>query len=88
MVQIIRPKVIVALGGPATKWLLRTSVGITRLRGQWGDYADGALSVPVMPTFHTAYLLRRYTLETRTQVWSDMQAVVARLQEDVTAPAR
>ena len=67
---------------------LTNVLGNSRLRGQWGKYADGALSVPVMPTFHTAYLLRRYTLETRTQVWSDMQAVVARLHEDVTAPAR
>jgi DNA polymerase len=80
-IRIIRPTVIVGLGGPAVKWLLRTSEGITRLRGTWGVYFDGALSVAVMPTFHPAYLLRNYTLETRSRVWSDMQAVMARLEK-------
>ena len=79
-IRIIRPTVIVGLGGPAVKWLLRTSEGITRLRGTWGVYSDGALSVAVMPTFHPAYLLRNYTLETRGRVWSDMQSVMARLE--------
>jgi DNA polymerase len=78
-IRIIRPSVIVGLGGPAVKWLLRTTEGITRLRGTWGVYFDGALSFDVMPTFHPAYLLRNYTLETRQRVWSDMQAVMARL---------
>jgi DNA polymerase len=78
-IRIIRPKVIAGLGGPAVKWLLRTSEGITRLRGTWGVYFDGVLSFDVMPTFHPAYLLRNYTLETRGRVWSDMQAVMARL---------
>ncbi|MCH8007203.1 MAG: uracil-DNA glycosylase, partial [Planctomycetes bacterium] len=75
----------VALGGPATKWLLRTSQGITRLRGTWATYVDGPLVFPVMPTFHPAYLLRNYTLDTRTKVWTDMQAVMVRLS-GVSAP--
>ena len=79
-VRIIQPVVIVALGGPASKLLLKTEMGITRLRGQWGAYSDGTTPVPVMPTFHPAYLLRNYTRETRQQVWSDMQAVLQRLQ--------
>jgi len=82
-IRIIRPKVIAGLGSPAVKWLLRTSEGITRLRGTWGVYVDGALSFDVMPTFHPAYLLRNYTLETRGRVWSDMQAVMARLGRGV-----
>ena len=80
-VAIIRPKVIVALGGPATKWLLQTTTGITRLRGQWASYGDGSMSIPVMPTFHPAYLLRNYTVDTRSKVWSDMQAVMHKLEE-------
>ncbi len=77
---IIRPAVIVALGGPAAKVLLNTSTGITQLRGRWGCWQgpDG-LQIPVMPTFHPAYLLRQYTPEVRGQVWSDMQAVMARV---------
>lgn len=81
-IRIIRPTVIVTLGGPATKFILDTSVGITRLRGQWGRYLDDDLAVDVMPTFHPAYLLRNYTRETRERVWSDLQAVLERLQGD------
>ena len=79
-IRIIQPKVIVGLGGPAVKWLLGTNVGITRLRGQWATFTDADVSVPVMPTFHPAYLLRNYTPDTRGKVWSDMQQVMAYLQ--------
>ena len=79
-IRIIQPKVIVGLGGPAVKWLLGTTVGITKLRGQWDRFTDDELSVPVMPTFHPAYLLRNYTPDTRGKVWSDMQQVMAYLQ--------
>ena len=54
---------------------------ITRLRGQWGTYVDGDLRIPIMPTFHPAYLLRNYTKDTRQKMWSDMQAVLARLSQ-------
>ncbi|MBC8203576.1 MAG: uracil-DNA glycosylase [Planctomycetes bacterium] len=76
-VAVIQPKVIVALGGSATKYLLGTTTGITQLRGKWGSY-DG---ISVMPTFHPAYLIRNYTKETRAQMWSDMQQVMAKLRE-------
>lgn len=79
-IRIIHPRAIVTLGGPATKLLLNTETGITRLRGQWAEYFDGERAVPVMPTFHPAYLLRNYTVETRKQVWSDMQAVMKSLE--------
>lgn len=84
-IRIIRPEVIVTLGGPATKLLLRTDQGITRLRGVWGElllptHVPGeTLAIPVMPTFHPAYLLRNYTPETRRAVWGDLQQVVSRL---------
>ena len=78
-IRIILPQIIVALGGPAAKLLLRTETGITRLRGQWGWYEDGDLQIPLMPTFHPAYILRNYTVDTRQKVWSDMQAVLERL---------
>jgi len=75
-IDIINPQVIVTLGSPATKYLLETTRGITTLRGSWHRYND----IPVMPTYHPAYLLRNYTKETRQEVWSDMQKVVAKLQ--------
>jgi uracil-DNA glycosylase family 4 len=72
-IAIIRPKVLVALGGPAAQLLLGTETGITRLRGSWGRYDVDGLEIPVMPTFHPAYVLRRYTTEVRAAVWSDLQ---------------
>ena len=68
---------IVTLGAPATKLLLKTRVGITRLRGEWHDF----FGVPVMPTFHPAYLLRAYTKENRLKVWEDLKAAKARIDE-------
>lgn len=80
---IIRPEVIVTLGAPATKFLLGSEAGITRLRGIWGEWivpaALGGGRVAVMPTFHPAYLLRNYTNETREMVWSDLKQVMVRL---------
>jgi DNA polymerase len=78
-IRIIRPDVLVALGNPATRWLLDTAEGITRLRGIWAWYVDADVRIPVMPTFHPAYVLRNYTMDTRTKVWSDLQTVMERL---------
>ena len=89
-IEVVQPRVIVTLGGPATKTLLRTTTGITALRGQWhsyrpqGELADGMLKgrvYPVMPTFHPAYVLRNYSPDTRQKVWSDLQQVMAKLAE-------
>lgn len=68
---IIRPKVVCALGGPATKTLLSTKEGITRLRGRFFRYGD----VPLMPTFHPAYLLRKPW--DKPKVWEDMKKLRA-----------
>lgn len=78
-VRIIRPQAMVALGNAAVKYLLGTSTGITRLRGNWAEYVVDDLAIPLMPTFHPAYVLRNYTVETRKQVWSDLQAVLKRV---------
>ncbi|MEM8834950.1 MAG: uracil-DNA glycosylase [Planctomycetota bacterium] len=72
---ILNPKVIVTLGKPAAAYILGTSDAMGRLRGNWHDYRG----VPVMPTFHPAYLLRAYTKENRERVWSDLQQVMEKL---------
>jgi DNA polymerase len=80
--QIIGPKVIVAMGNPATKGLLGTKVGITRIRGQWQKLpmiGEGLANIDVMPTFHPAYVLRQYNADTRGKVWADLQEVMKRL---------
>jgi DNA polymerase len=76
-IESIRPAVIVALGSPATKTLLETKAGITSLRGRWGAFRG----IPVMPTFHPAYLLRSYTAENRRAVFEDLKAARARIDE-------
>ncbi|MBL1217479.1 MAG: uracil-DNA glycosylase [Planctomycetes bacterium] len=78
-IRIIQPAAIVALGAPSAKFLLQTSIGISKLRGRWHTCLFGDLEVPVMPTFHPAYLLRQYTPDNRTKVWSDLQMVMEQL---------
>lgn len=73
--SIIEPEVIVTLGRPAAQLLLDTKESMTNLRGRWHEYAG----VPVMPTFHPAFLLRQYTKENRQKVWSDLQKAMDRL---------
>ena len=73
----IRPEVIVTLGKPAASTLLGRQVAITRTRGIWQDWNG----IPLMPTFHPAYLLRNYTREARQAVWDDLRAVRARVSE-------
>jgi len=69
----IRPKVIVALGKFAAQSLCRTETPISRLRGRWQEYEG----IPVMPTYHPAYLLRNPS--SKREVWEDIQAVMAAL---------
>jgi DNA polymerase len=76
-IELISPKAIVALGAPAAKTLLKTTQGIMSLRGKWHTYRG----IPVMPTYHPAFLLRSYTEENRRAVWEDMKQVVERLKQ-------
>jgi DNA polymerase len=75
-IDAVAPRVIVALGRPATSVLLGRDVSITRVRGVWHDYRG----TPVMPTFHPAFILRQYTEENRRLVWQDLKAALERAQ--------
>ena len=68
-IDIIKPKIIVALGKYAAQTLLRTETPISRLRGQQFDYRGARL----IPTFHPAYLLRNPS--SKREVWEDMKLV-------------
>lgn len=72
--QMIQPKVIVALGKFAAQTLLQQQTPISRLRGKWHSYQG----IPLMPTFHPAYLLR--TPQGKREVWEDMKQVLTRLR--------
>ena len=80
-IDIIKPKVLVALGAVAMRGLMpEISTGITKLRGHWLLYR----SIPLMPTYHPAYVLRAYTLQNRRAVWEDMLQVLERLGRPIT----
>jgi DNA polymerase len=74
-IDLIRPKVIVALGATAVEGLLGKTIGITRLRGNWKTYRG----TPLMPTYHPAYLLRNQAPSEKRRVWEDMLQVMERL---------
>jgi DNA polymerase len=74
-IDLIQPQVLVALGATAVEGLLGTGGGITKLRGQWQEFRG----VPLMPTFHPAYLLRTEALSEKRKVWEDMLRVLERL---------
>jgi uracil-DNA glycosylase family 4 len=76
-IDAVQPRTIVALGRPATSLLLGRDVSITRVRGTWHEYRG----IPLMPTFHPAYLLRQYTNENRRAVWEDLKAALARSRD-------
>lgn len=69
----IRPRLIITLGRFASQTLLQTKDPISQLRGRWHEY-DG---IPVMPTFHPAFLLRKPA--GKREVWEDMKQVMHRL---------
>jgi DNA polymerase len=88
-IEIIQPEVIIALGAPAAQTLLNTREGIGRLRSRWHDFYVSGMStvgepIPVMPTFHPAYLLR--SPEEKSKAWADLKLVMARL--NIPIPTR
>jgi uracil-DNA glycosylase family 4 len=76
-ISAIRPRVIVSLGLPAAQALLEVSGPMHRLRGNWLAYEG----IPVMPTYHPAYVLRNYTVAIRRQVWEDVLEVMRFLKD-------
>ena len=82
-IEVIRPQVLVALGAPASKTLLNTTETIGRLRGRLHPFyfsgnADVGPSIPLMPTFHPAYLLR--SPDEKRKAWDDLKLVMELLQ--------
>jgi DNA polymerase len=72
--RAIKPGVIMALGNVAVKTLLKTKEGITKLRGTWKTYQG----IPLMPTFHPAYLLRNPS--DKKLVWEDIKKVLTEME--------
>lgn len=72
-IAVIRPEVIVGLGATALEGLLdQPRVSITRLRGSWQELNG----IPLMPTFHPAYLLHNDSISEKRKVWEDLLQVM------------
>lgn len=72
-IELIKPRVLVALGKPASHRLTGTKKPISALRGRWVSYRG----VPLMPLFHPAYMLR--TPSAKREAWQDLKKIKARL---------
>ena len=83
-IDLIQPKVIVALGATAVEGLLGKTIGITKLRGNWQAYRG----IPMMPTYHPAYLLRNQAMSEKRRVWEDMLAVMEKLGMPISEKQR
>ena len=89
--RIISPEIIVTLGAPASKTLLSTAQSIGKLRGRFHDFyisgtpGDGP-TIPLMPTYHPAYLLRNPGEKRKT--WEDLQLAMKRLNLPIPPPSR
>jgi uracil-DNA glycosylase len=83
-IEIIQPKVMVALGGVAMRGLFGTAEPMKSLRGRWHTFGN----IPVMATFHPSYLLRNQALTEKRKVWEDMLQVLERLDVPITQRQR
>ena len=83
-IDIIQPSVLVALGAVAVEGLLGTRATMRELRGRWHTYN----SIPLMITYHPAYLLRNQAPSEKRKVWEDMLQVLERLERPISERQR
>jgi uracil-DNA glycosylase family 4 len=69
-VELVAPKLVMTLGGPAMQTVFSTTAGIIKMRGKWSDVTIGKHQVEAIPTLHPAYLLRNPAA--KQQAWRDM----------------
>lgn len=79
-IALVRPRVLLTLGGPAAKALVETTSGIMKVRGAWRDVTIGDQAIRLMPTLHPAYLLR--TPAAKRLAWRDLLAIRAFLDDE------
>ena len=84
-IDLVQPRVMVALGATAVEGLLgKGAAGITQLRGSWQVHRG----IPLMPTYHPAYLLRNQALSEKRKVWEDMLQVLERAGYPISTKQR
>lgn len=81
-IEIVQPKVIVALGNTAVTGFLGMDPNrrLSQIRGQWHSFED----IPLMVTFHPSYLLRNGTMGTKRKVWEDMLKVMEKTSMEIS----
>ena len=83
-IEIIQPRVLVALGATAVEGLLGSRGTMRDLRGKWHSYSE----TPLMITYHPSYLLRNQAPSEKRKVWEDMLQVLERLERPITDKQR
>lgn len=83
-IDLIKPRVMVALGATAVEGLLGATAPVSKVRGRWLDFRG----IPVMATYHPAYLLRNQSISEKRKVWEDMLQVLERLERPITDKQR
>jgi DNA polymerase len=78
-IELVRPKMLLLVGGASAKSMLDKEEGILSLRGRWFEWrsAAGGLELPAMPTLHPAFLLRQPAAKKRA--WADLLTLTERL---------
>lgn len=76
-ISLVNPKIVVCLGGVASKALLQTTLAMSHLRGKWARVKEFAAEI--MPTFHPAYLLR--SPSQKREAWLDFLSVKNKIRE-------
>lgn len=83
-IELVDPAMLVCLGGVASKQMLKSDLGIMKLRGRWMNYEISGRNVPVLPLFHPAYLLRQPAQ--KRLAWRDLLMLKARIAAEGLIP--
>jgi DNA polymerase len=78
-ITLVKPKMLLLVGGASAKAMLKKDEGILSMRGRWHEWrsADGAMELPALPTLHPAFLLRQPAAKKRA--WADLLTLTERL---------
>jgi DNA polymerase len=76
-VELVAPRIVMTLGGPAMQTIFDTTTGIIKMRGKWAMLSIGSQQVEAIPTLHPAYLLRN--APAKEQAWADMLSLRMKL---------
>lgn len=78
-IALAKPRFILLAGGISTQALLKSPQGIMALRGRWSEISVDGHTVPALPTYHPAFLLRRP--QEKAKAWADLLSLAERLEE-------